>query len=187
MKPSIIHIVLGAIILAGMSACTQQEHVATEHPVAIVDSLQQIVAEEVQARVNRTEAEWGVGILMDVHSGTVVAMYDTDSTLVHAQSAWEMDSIVSPLALLAAYSVEPHGWDTVATVCREGVTYNGPCFETDPHVTLLSLCPMPLPRAARWRCVSICSVCLSSSRHCCQRYSPDGALNVQRRIVHAMP
>lgn len=90
MRLSIIHIALRAIILAGMSACTQQEGVATEHPVAIVDSLQQIVAEEVQARVNRTEAEWGVGILMDVHSGTVVAMYDTDSTLVHAQSAWEM-------------------------------------------------------------------------------------------------
>lgn len=132
MKPSIIHIALGAIILAGMSACTQQEGVATEHPVAIIDSLQQIVAEEVQARVNRTEAEWGVGILMDVHSGTVVAMYDTDSTLVHAQSAWEMGSIVSPLALLAAYSVEPQGWDTAATVCRDGVTYNGHQFR-DPH------------------------------------------------------
>lgn len=132
MKPSIIHIVLGAIILAGMSACTQQEGVATEHPVAIVDSLQQIVAEEVQARVNRTEAEWGVGILMDVHSGTVVAMYDTDSTLVHAQSAWEMDGIVSPLALLAVYSIEPQGWDTAVTVCREGVTYNGYLFR-DPH------------------------------------------------------
>lgn len=132
MKPSIIHIVLGAIILAGMSACTQQEGVATEHPVAIIDSLQQIVAEEVQARVNRTEAEWGIGVLMDAHSGTVVAVYDTDSTLVHAQSAWEMGSIVSPLALLAAYSVEPHGWDTVATVCREGVTYNGHLFRDGP-------------------------------------------------------
>lgn len=70
MKLSIIHIALGAIILAGMSACTQQEHVATEHPVAIVDSLQQIVTEEVLARVNRTEAEWGIGVLMDAHSGT---------------------------------------------------------------------------------------------------------------------
>lgn len=132
MKPSIIHIALGAIILAGMSACTQQEGVATEHPVAIIDSLQQIVAEEVQARVNRTEAEWGVGILMDAHSGTVVAIYDTDSTLVHAQSAWEMDGIVSPLALLAAYSIEPQEWDTAVTVCREGVTYNGHLFR-DPH------------------------------------------------------
>ena len=132
MRLSIIHVALGAIILAGMSACTQWDGVATEHPVAIVDSLQQIVAEEVLARVNRTEAEWGVGILMDVHSGTVVAMYDTDSTLVHAQSAWEMGSIVSPLALLAAYSVEPQGWDTAATVCRDGVTYNGHQFR-DPH------------------------------------------------------
>lgn len=132
MKPSIIHIALGAIILAGMSACAERERVATEHPVAIVDSLQQIVAEEVQARFCSTEAEWGVGILMDAHSGTVVAMYDTDTTLVHTQSAWELGSIVSPLALLAAYAVEPQGWDTAATVCREGVTYNGHQFR-DPH------------------------------------------------------
>ncbi len=132
MKPSLIHIALGAIILAGMSACTQQERVATEHPVAIVDSLQPIVAEEVLARVNRTEAEWGVGVLMDAHSGTVVAMYDTDSPLVHAHSAWEMGTIVSPLALLAAYSVESHGWDTAATVCREGMTCNGHLFR-DGH------------------------------------------------------
>lgn len=132
MKPSIIHVALGAIILAGMSACTQQERVATEHSVAIVDSLQQIVAEEVLARVNRTEAEWGVGVLMDAHSGTVVAMYDTDSSLVHAQSAWELDGIVSPLALLAAYAVEPQGWDTATTVCREGITYNGQLFR-DGH------------------------------------------------------
>ena len=123
MKLSIIHVALGAVILAGMSACTEQERVAAEHPVAIVDSLQQIVAEEVQARVNRTEAEWGVGILMDAHSGTVVVMYDTYSTLVHAQSAWEMGSIVSPLALLAAYSIEPQGWDTAVTVCRSGFEY----------------------------------------------------------------
>ena len=132
MKPSIIHVALGAIVLAGMSACTQQERVATEHPVAIVDSLQRIVAEEVLARVNRTESQWGVGVLMDAHSGTVVAMYDTDSSLVHAQSAWELGSIVSPLALLAAYAVEPQGWDTAVTVCREGVTYNGHLF-CDPH------------------------------------------------------
>mgnify|MGYP004650316845 FL=1 len=132
MKLSIIHIALGVIVLAGMSACTQQERVATEHPVAIVDSLQQIVAEEVQARFCRTEAEWGVGILMDAHSGTVVAMYDTDSTLVHTQSAWELGSIVSPLALLAAYSVEPRGWDTAVTVCRRGFEYAGRVFR-DGH------------------------------------------------------
>ena len=133
MKPSIIHIALGAIIFAGMSACTQQERVATEHPVAIVDSLQQIVAEDVQARVNRTEAKWGVGILMDAQSGTVVAMYDTDSTLIHAQSAWELGSIVSPLALLAAYSVEPQGWDTTVAVCRSGFEYAGHTFR-DPYL-----------------------------------------------------
>lgn len=132
MKPLIIHIVLGAIIFAGMSACARQERVATEHPVAIVDSLQQIVAEEVQARVNRTEAEWGVGIMMDTHSGTVVAMYDTDSTLVHAQSAWEFGSVVSPLALLAAYSIEPQGWDSAVGVCRSGFEYAGRVFR-DGH------------------------------------------------------
>lgn len=128
MKLSIINLALGAIILVGMSACTQQERVATEHSVAIVDSVQQIVAEEVLARVNRTESEWGVGILMDTHSGTVVAMYDTDSTLCHAQSAWEMGSIVSPLALLAAYSVNPQGWDSVVGVYRNGFEYAGRRF-----------------------------------------------------------
>jgi len=132
MKLSIIHIALGAIILAGMSACTRQGDIATEHPVAIVDSLQQIVAEEVQARFCCTESEWGVGILMDAHSGTVVAMYDTDSTLVHTQSAWELGSVISPLALLAAYSVEPQGWDTAVTVCRSGFEYAGRVFR-DPH------------------------------------------------------
>ena len=132
MRVSTIHIALGAIILAGMSACTQQERVATEHPVAIVDSLQQIVAEEVQARFCRTEAEWGIGILMDAHSGTVVAMYDTDSTLIHAQTAWGLGSLVSPLALLAAYSAEPQGWDTAVTVCRSGFEYAGRVFR-DPH------------------------------------------------------
>ena len=132
MKLSTIHIALGAIILAGMSACTERKRVATEHPVAIVDSLQQVVAEEVQARVNRTEAEWGVGILMDAHSGTVVAMYDTDSTLIHARSAWELGSIVSPLALLAAFSVEPQGWDTAVKVCHSGFEYAGRVFR-DGH------------------------------------------------------
>ena len=140
MKLSIIHIALGAIILAGMSACTEQERVATEHPVAIVDSLQQVVAEEVQARICRTEAEWGVGILMDAHSGTVVAMYDTDSTLVHAQSAWELGSIVSPLALLAAYSVEPQGWDSIVRVCRSGFEYAGRMFrDGHPRDTVYSV------------------------------------------------
>ena len=43
MKLSIINLVLWAIILVGMSACTQQERVATEHSVATVDSVQQIV------------------------------------------------------------------------------------------------------------------------------------------------
>lgn len=128
MKLSIINLALGPIILVGMSACTQQERVATEHSVAIVDSVQQIVAEEVLARVNRTESEWGVGILMDTHSGTVVAMYDTDSTLCHAQSAWEMGSIVSPLALLAAYSVNPQGWDSVVGGYRNGFEYAGRRF-----------------------------------------------------------
>lgn len=140
MKLSIIHIALGAIILAGMSACTERERVATEHPVAIVDSLQQVVAEEVQARVNRTEAEWGIGILMDAQSGTVVAMYDTDSTLVHAQSAWELGSIVSPLALLATYSVEPQGWDTAVAVCRSGFEYAGHTFrDARPRDAVYSL------------------------------------------------
>lgn len=115
-----------------MGACTERERDATEHPVAIVDSLQQIVTEEVQARFCRTEAEWGVGVLMDAHSGTVVAMYDTDSTLIHAQSAWELGSVISPLALLAAYSVEPQGWDTAVTVCRSGFEYAGHTFR-DPH------------------------------------------------------
>ncbi|HCS87655.1 MAG TPA: hypothetical protein DIW30_04365 [Bacteroidales bacterium] len=140
MRVSTIHIALGAIILAGMSACTQQERITTEHPVAIVDSLQQIVAEEVQARFCRTEAEWGVGILMDAHSGTVVAMYDTDSTLIHAQSAWELGSIISPLALLAAYSVDPQGWDTAVTVCCSGFEYAGHTFwDGHPRDTVYSL------------------------------------------------
>ncbi len=140
MKPSIIHIALGAVILAGMSACTQREHVATEHPVAIADSLQQIVAEEVQARFCHIEAEWGVGILMDAHSGTVVAMYDTDSTLVHAQSAWKLGSVVFPLALLAAYSVELQGWDTAVTMCRNGFEYAGHVFwDPQPRDAVYSL------------------------------------------------
>ena len=170
MKLSIINLALGAIILVGMSACTQQERVATEHSVAIVDSVQQIVAEEVLARVNRTESEWGIGILMDTHSGTVVAMYDTDSTLCHAQSAWEMGSIVSPLALLAAYSVNPQGWDSVVGGIETVLSMRGAGFMTDTRATLFIRCPMPSPQATIPRLCSMCFVFLNSNRYCCRIY-----------------
>lgn len=114
------------------NGCAKHTTITTEHPITIVDSLQQIVAEEVSKRAHTTESEWAVGVLMDAKSGTVLALYDTDSTLSHAQTEWEMGTIISPLALAAAYSVAPMGWDSAVVVSHAGWTYNGHTIR-DPH------------------------------------------------------
>ena len=95
-------LVTGLII--GFASCGKNQHSA--HPqkpeISINDSLQQIVAEAVTARLAINQAEWGCAVLID-KSGKVVAMFETDS-IPHINEFIEVGTILTPFAVLAAAS-----------------------------------------------------------------------------------
>lgn len=95
-------LVIGLII--GFASCrTKQQSAHPQEPeISINDSLQQIVAEAVTARLAINQAEWGCAVLID-KSGKVVTMFETDS-IPHINEFIEVGTILTPFAVLAAAS-----------------------------------------------------------------------------------
>lgn len=104
----------------GFASCgiKQQSAHPQEPEISINDSLQQIVAEAVTARLAINQAEWGCAVLID-KSGKVVAMFETDS-VPHINEFIEVGTILTPFAVLAAASTGQVDSTSKFAVTRSG-------------------------------------------------------------------
>jgi cell division protein FtsI (penicillin-binding protein 3) len=98
-------------------------------------NIQRYLAEEVRAAVEKFHAEWGAGVVMNPHTGEILAMcsaptfdpneyprYQPERRTNHAiVSPFEPGSVLKPLYAAAAVQEGLVGWDTM--IDAEGGTY----------------------------------------------------------------
>ena len=96
-------------------ACTPK-HPSSKVPMAIDSTLQSIVQHHVSATTQRIQAEWGLGILLDMQNNSVCAIYCTDTIVNYAHEPLEMGTIMQPFTVLAALYSNNISYDATDTI-----------------------------------------------------------------------
>ena len=100
-----------AASLCLFSACGPKSPSA---PQIVIDSaLQSIVSDHVTSMADNIRAQWGLGMLMDLQSGTICALHSTDTAHNYAFAEMEMGPIMLPFTILSALSTNAIPLDTI--------------------------------------------------------------------------
>ena len=141
MKSTALHLILVTMVI-GLSACNHpSESLLLQNPaIAINDTLQQVVAEEVLAQQVVNNADWACAVMID-NNGQVVAAFNTVSAECHVSREIPLGSLFMPFSILMASrtgcvdsttTVEVHekGWQLSENLCVRDI----PAMDTVLHV-----------------------------------------------------
>ena len=123
-----------ALVFAGLTICfascgsKQPSALLQEPETNIIDSLQQIVAEEVAAQMAVIQAECACAVLIN-KDGQIVAKVETNPDMLNAVNEAEIGSIIIPFSILAAHRCGPE-IDSSSTVA---ITKQG-YYSSEVHV-----------------------------------------------------
>lgn len=128
------HHTLFALALSGLTICfascssKQPSALLQEPETNIIDSLQQIVAEEVAAQMAVIQAESACTVLIN-KDGQLVAKVETAPDVLSATDEMELGSIIIPFSILAAHRCGPE-IDSSSTVAISKQGY----YSSEVHV-----------------------------------------------------
>lgn len=128
------HHTLFALALSGLTICfascssKQPSALLQEPETNIIDSLQQIVAEEVAAQMAVIQAECACAVLIN-KDGQIVAKVETNPNMLNAADEAEIGSIIIPFSILAAHRCGPE-IDSSSTVAISKQGY----YSSEVHV-----------------------------------------------------
>lgn len=126
------------LVLSGLAICiascgSKQPSALLQEPrTNIIDSLQLIVAEEVEAQMATNQAECACAVLIN-KEGQIVAKVETNPDVLNATDEAEIGSIVIPFSILAAHRCVPEiDSSSTVTIAKQGY-YSSEVHIRDSH------------------------------------------------------
>ena len=138
--------ILSTLVLAGLTfalaSCGNKQSSALlqEPETNIIDSLQQIVAEEVTAQMAKVQAECACAVLIN-KDGQLVAIVETAPDTLSAAGDIEAGSIIIPFSILTAHRCVPTiDSSSIVAITKQGhYSSEAPIKDSHPMDTTLSV------------------------------------------------
>ena len=122
-----------AFAMIALNACRYSEpNVFLQRPeIAINDSLQQIVAENMEKPIADRNPAWACAIIIN-KEGQVVALFDTDSAQSHINQDMRVGGILKPFTILGALLTDSIDSTALYPITRKGIRW-GKYLIKDEH------------------------------------------------------